>query len=84
MTSEHSSTNDFINEPILSHDEIDYFCKCFSDLGSESLVQEDGLISEYGDSGDSLFLMMEGEAVVEVPVGNRSVSYTHLTLPTKA
>ena len=71
MTSEHSSTNDFINEPILSHDEIDYFCKCFSDLGSESLVQEDGLISEYGDSGDSLFLMMEGEAVVEVPVGNR-------------
>ena len=44
MTSEHSSTNDFINEPILSHDEIDYFCECFSDLGSESLVQELSLI----------------------------------------
>ena len=71
MTSEHTSTNDFLNEPILSHDEIDYFCKSFVDLGFESVVEEDGLISEYGDLGDSLFLMIEGEAVVEVPVGNR-------------
>ena len=71
MSSANQSGTDSLNEPTLSSDEMSRFCSVFQEVGVDFSVDEDELISDYGDSDDCLYLMLSGEALVEVPAGDR-------------
>ncbi len=71
MSSANQPGTDSLNEPTLSNDEMSRFRAVFRKGGVEFSVDEDELISDYGDSDDCLYLMLSGEALVEVPAGDR-------------
>ncbi|MQG02631.1 MAG: cyclic nucleotide-binding domain-containing protein [SAR202 cluster bacterium] len=71
MSSANQPGTDSLNEPTLSNDEMSRFRAAFRKGGIEFAVDEDELISDYGDSDDCLYLMLSGEALVEVPAGDR-------------
>lgn len=71
MSSANQSGTDSLNEPTLSNEEMSRFRAIFQEGGAEFSVDEDELISDYGDSDDCLYLMLSGEALVEVPAGDR-------------
>ena len=71
MSSANQPGTDSLNEPTLSNDEMSRFRAAFRKGGVEFSVDEDELISDYGDSDDCLYLMLSGEALVEVPAGDR-------------
>ncbi len=71
MSSANQSGTDSLNEPTLSNEEMSRFRAIFQEGGAEFSADEDELISDYGDSDDCLYLMLSGEALVEVPAGDR-------------
>ena len=71
MSSENKPGTDALNEPTLCNDEMSRFRVAFRKGGVEFSIDEDELISDYGDSDDCLYLMLSGEALVEVPAGDR-------------
>ena len=71
MSSANQPGTDSLNEPTLSNGEMSQFRAAFREGGVEFSVDEDELISDYGDSDNCLYLMLRGEALVEVPAGDR-------------